>query len=86
MEELYKEFGSRVEFIGINLGYRDKIADFVAKNRLTFPMAYDGGDKVSKAFGARIETNVLIDRKGVITYTDRGIHEDLHKYLRKVLE
>ncbi len=86
MEELYKEFGGRIEFIGINLGIKGKIGDFVKNNHITFPVAYDEGDKVSKAFGARIETNILIDRKGVITYMERGIREDLHKYLRKVLE
>jgi peroxiredoxin len=86
VEELYKEYGDRIEFIGINLGFKRKIGDFIRDNHITFPVAYDEGDKVSKAFGARIETNVLIDRKGVITYMERGIQEDLHKYLRKALE
>jgi peroxiredoxin len=86
VEELYKEFGGRIEFIGINLGIKGKIGDFVKHNHITFPVAYDEGDKVSKAFGARIETNVLIDRKGVITYLGRGVQEDLRKYLRKALE
>ncbi len=86
MEELYKEFGGRIEFIGINLGIKEKIGDFVKNNHITFPVAYDEGNKVSKAFGARIETNILIDRKGAITYMERGVQEDLRKYLRKVLE
>ncbi len=86
MEELYKEFGGKVEFVGINLGYKAKIGDYVKDNHLTFPVAYDEGDKISKAFGAWIETNILIDRKGVITYRERGIQGDLRKYLRKVVE
>ena len=86
MEELYKEYGGRIEFIGINLGIKGKIGDFVKNNHITFPVAYDEGDKVSKAFGARIETNILIDRKGVITYQERGVQEDLRKYLKRVLE
>jgi len=86
VEELYKEFGGRIEFIGINLGFKGKIGDFIRDNHISFPVAYDEGDKISKAFGARIETSILIDRKGVVTYQERGIQEDLHKYLRKVLE
>ena len=86
MEELYKEFGGRIEFIGINLGIKGNIGDFVKNNHITFPVGYDEGDKISKAFGAWIETNILIDRKGVITYKERGLQEDLRKYLRKALE
>ncbi len=86
MEKLYKEFGGKIDFIGVNLGIKSQIADFVKSKDITFPVAYDEGDKVSKAFGALIETNVLIDRKGVIIYRERGVQEDLAKHLRKVLE
>jgi peroxiredoxin len=86
VEKQYKEFGDKIEFIGINLGIKGQIADFIKNNHITFPVAYDEGDKVSKAFGALIETNILIDRKGVIRYRERGVQEDLAKQLRKVLE
>lgn len=86
MERLYKEFGDRIEFLGVNLGIKGKIADYVRDNRISFPVAYDEGDKVSSAFGALIETNILIDRKGVIRYRERGVQEDITKQLRKVLE
>ena len=86
MEELYKEFGGRIEFIGINLGIKREVGDYVKNNHITFPVAYDEGDKVSKSFGAWIETNILIDRKGAIAYKERGIQEDLSKSLRKVLQ
>ena len=85
MEELYKEFGDRIEFLGINLGYSAKIGEFVNNNHISFPVAYDDGDKVTSAFGAMIETNILIDRSGVITYRERGLKEDIAEYLRKVL-
>ena len=85
MEELYKEFGDRIDFLGINLGYRGKIEEFVNNNRISFPVAYDDGDKITAAFGALIETNILIDRSGVITYRERGLQEDIAEYLRKVL-
>ena len=85
MEELYKEFGDRIEFLGINLGYKGMIGDYVKNNHISFPNAYDDGDKVTSAFGAMIETNILIDRSGVITYRERGLQEDIVKYLKNVL-
>ena len=33
-----------------------------------------------------IETNILIDRNGVIIYRERGLQEDIAKNLRKVLK
>jgi peroxiredoxin len=86
VERLYKEFGDRIEFLGVNLGIKGKIADFVRNNHISFPVAYDEGNKVSSAFGALIETNILIDRKGVITYRERGVQEDIAAQLKKVLE
>lgn len=86
MEKLYKEFGDRIEFIGVNLGIKGQIADFVKNNHISFPIAYDEGNKVSSAFGALIETNILVDRRGIITYRERGLQEDIAKHLRKVLE
>jgi peroxiredoxin len=86
VEKLYKEFGGKIEFIGVNLGIKGQIGDFVRKNHITFPVGYDEGNKVSSAFGALIETNILIDRKGVIVYRERGVQEDIAKQLRKALE
>jgi len=41
VEEMYKEYGGRIEFIGVNLGIKEKIGDFVKNNLITFPVAYD---------------------------------------------
>ena len=86
MEELYKEFGDRIEFLGINLGDKAIIGEYVKNNHISFPNAYDDGDKVTSAFGAKIETNILIDRNGVIIYRERGLQDDIAKNLRKVLQ
>ncbi len=86
MEKLYKEFGERIDFIGISLGVKGQIGDFVKNHHISFPVAYDEGNKVSSAFGALIETNILIDRKGIITYRERGVQEDITKHLRDVLK
>ena len=68
MEKLYKEFGDRIEFIGINLGTEKDLKNFIKKYHLTFPVSYDKGDKLASLFDARIETNILIDRRGVGIY------------------
>lgn len=68
MEELYREFGGRMEFIGINLGNREDIGEFMEKYGLSFPVAYDEDERLRDSFRARIPTNVVIDQNGEITY------------------
>jgi peroxiredoxin len=86
VEKLYKEFGGGVEFIGVNLGIKEAIDKFVKNNHVSFPIVYDDGNRIAEAFGAQIQTNILIDKGGVITYKERGFQEDMDKYLRKLAE
>lgn len=86
VEKLYKEFGGRIEFLGINLGIRKDIDKFVGDKHISFPVAFDEGDKIAKSFGAQIQTNILIDKQGVIVYKDRGFQEDIGKHLQKLAE
>lgn len=86
MEELYKKFGGKIEFIAINLGIKGELADYVKNNHMTMPVAFDEGNKVSSAFDARIETNVLINSHGVVTYDERGFRDDMDVYLSKLLD
>ena len=86
MEKLYKEFGNRVEFIGINMGFKNSIKEFVKDYGLTFPVVYDEGNKLAAAFGAKIETNIFIDRKGLVKFKERGFPDDIEKYLKKLSE
>ena len=86
MEKLYKEFGDRIEFIGINVGTEKDLQSFIEKYHLTFPVSYDRGNKIASLFEAKIETNILIDRKGVITYKEKGFWDDMNEYLRKLID
>jgi peroxiredoxin len=86
VEELYKEFGDRIEFIGVNLGEKADIEDYVKKYGLTFPVFYDEGSKITSRFDAKIETHILINKNGVITYKERGFSEATGSLLRKLLE
>ncbi len=86
IEELYKKYGDRVEFIGVSLGIKNKIGRFVREKKLSFPIVYDEGNKIAGAFGAQIQTNLLIDKRGVIVYKGKGFEEDIVKRLKKLAE
>ncbi len=86
MEKLYKKFGDRIEFIGVNLGFKNKVQEFVKDKGLTFPVTYDEGNRLATVFGAKVETNVFIDRKGLIISKERGFPEDIEKYLKRLSE
>jgi peroxiredoxin len=86
VEELYKEFGDRIEFIGINLGTEKDLNNFIKKHHLTFPITYDRGNRIASLFDAKIETNILIDRKGIITFKEKGFRDDMKQYLRKLIQ
>jgi len=86
VEKLYKEYGNRIEFIGINMGLKGNVDEFVKKYGLTFPVAYDEGSKLASVFGAKIETNIFIDRKGLVKFKERGFPDDIEKHLKKLSE
>lgn len=85
MEKQYREFGDRVEFLGISIGTEEKIPEYVEENGITMPVAYDEGREVTSAFGARIPTFMLVDRQGEIIYTGPS-PPDLEKYLDDLVE
>lgn len=86
MEELYEKFGGSVEFIGVNLGVKGEIDDFIKKNGISFPIVYDAGNIITDAYGAQIQTNILIDKQGTVIYKDRGFDKEIGKYLKKLVE
>lgn len=86
MEELFKKFGDRIDFIGVNLGTEKNIAAFIKKYGLTFLVAYDRGNAVASIFGAKIETNILIDRNGTVKFEERGFRDDMEQFLIKLLD
>jgi peroxiredoxin len=83
VEKLYREFGDKIEFIGINQDDKKKIEDFVKKFELSFPIARDAEKNIASAFNARIPTHILIDRQGTIRYVEPSAPEikDLEKIL-----
>ncbi len=85
IERLYRKYGDSVEFIGVNLGVKNEIDRFVESTHIGFPIVYDEGDKIAKAFGAQVQTNILINRSGIIVYDERAFREDMDDYLIKLM-
>jgi len=86
VEETYKNFGDRIEFIGINLGFREEISEYMKKNNLTFSVAYDKDEKILSSFGARIPTFILIDTTGRIRYKDSDPPKNVENSLEELLK
>jgi peroxiredoxin len=86
VEKLYKEFGDRIDFIGVNLGTEADIKEYMKKNGLTFPVFYDDGNRITSLFDAKIETHILINKDGVITYKERGFSEEIVPFLKRLHE
>lgn len=82
---MYRRFGDRVEFIGINLGFREKISEYMKENNLNFPVAYDEGEKILSSFGAKIPMFMLVDVNGRIRYRGAEPPEDVKKSLQELL-
>jgi peroxiredoxin len=69
--ELFKTFGSKVTFVGINANQNEALDDIKADASLSypFPMLRDDGAKVADQYGAERTPEVfLIDPAGVIRY------------------
>jgi peroxiredoxin len=67
---MFRKFGGRIVFIGISREDKAKLANFVKKFHVTFFVAQDGDGSIFSAFDARIPTHILVDREGIIRYSE----------------
>lgn len=71
LANLYKEFGDKVTFVGINANQNESADDIKADAALNFPfpMLRDEGSKVADAYAAERTPEVfVIDGRGVVRY------------------
>jgi peroxiredoxin len=71
MQKLYKKFGSKnVVVLGINTdqgGPKDRVAQIVRKNGVTFPTLLDGAGTVAGQYGVdKLPTVILLDKAGKV--------------------
>lgn len=73
---MYKQYGSRVQFIGVDLTSSDTEADvrkFVARYGITYPVLLDQEGAVAQSYQVLgIPTSLFIDRSGVIVAKAEG--------------
>jgi peroxiredoxin len=71
LAELFKQYGGRVSFVGVNANANEALSDIKtdAAASFPFPMVRDFGAKVADAYGAERTPEVfLIDGAGVVRY------------------
>jgi peroxiredoxin len=84
--DLYKQYGEKVPFVGLNANQNEKADDIKSDAALSFgfPMLRDEGSKVADLYGAqRTPEAFLVDASGVIRY--HGGVSDLGPALAQVL-
>ncbi|MBF0215648.1 MAG: TlpA family protein disulfide reductase [Candidatus Omnitrophica bacterium] len=81
VEKLYKEKGGDLAIIGISLQEsKTKVAGFVAKKAMTYPIGLDMDGMVADKYGIQtIPSIVAIDKKGKILYQGSSLDDMLEK-------
>jgi thiol-disulfide isomerase/thioredoxin len=88
VEAAHARYGSRVDFIGVNVGVnqtRDRVRRYIAQKRPPFRTLYDDQGISARAY--RVPTTsyvVIIDRSGKVVYTGSGGEQQFDDALRKV--
>jgi peroxiredoxin len=75
----------RLEILAINVGAGDtleRLMQFQKGHPTTYPVLYDDGGKVSRAYQVQgIPLFVLIDKEGAVVYRNNLLPGDIEKYL-----
>ena len=85
--ELFKTYGSKITFVGINANQNETLDDIKADASLSFPFPIlrDDGARVAEQYGAERTPEVfLIDASGVVRY--HGGVADLRAALGEMTE
>lgn len=87
-EKMYKEYGSRVQFMMINSENKqglENAKDYISKCRYTFPVYYDWYDSAYNVYGTGyIPLTLAFDARGNLVYNDTGRMSE--KALRALIE
>jgi len=79
LDKLYHKYQDRgFRVVGVNKDVAAADAErFLQRVSVTFPLLYDGGDKVAQAFDVQaMPSGYLVDRKGVVRQVHRGFTAD----------
>lgn len=89
MEAAHRQYGSRVDFYGVNVTVndgKDHVRRYIEKNHPPFTTLYDDKGVAVRAFGATATSYVVIvDARGRIAYIGDGADQDIPAQLAKVV-
>jgi len=89
MRQAHAAWGTRVDFVGINVTVNDpkrRVAAWVAKQKPPYRVMYDDRGTAVRAFQAPATSYVVIvGADGVVRYTGIGAEQDLTAELAKVV-
>ncbi|HBI51752.1 MAG TPA: peroxiredoxin [Ruminococcaceae bacterium] len=87
-EKLYKECGSRVQFMMIDKESKQKLNDvkkFIKDGKYTFPVFYDWDNSAYEAYGTgAIPVTIAVNADGEIVYNQAGMLDE--SSLRKIID
>jgi hypothetical protein len=88
MRAAQKEYGTRVDFYGVNVTVnerKERVQQYVTQNKPPFLTLYDERGAAARAFGAMATSFVvIIDRNGKVAYTGDGSDQKIAAELAKV--
>ncbi len=91
IKKIAADFGPQgLAVLGINVGVNDsprKAQAYHERYDLNYPVAFDHGSKVSRAFGvAGTPTVVILDKRGIVRYRAAAVPEDLGDHFTSLQE
>ena len=74
IEDLYKTYGDRMQFLAINVGVNDNLDSvkaYVEQRDLKLPVVFDEDSEISVSFWVNMTPlDILVDKNGTIVYKD----------------
>lgn len=87
LKEAYQDFRTKdIEFFSINVGVnesRERIKLFKKKHAIPYPILFDEGGRVTKAYGVSgIPSHIIIDSNGLIVYRSHHLPKNISKFMK----
>lgn len=91
LKETYATFTPRgLGFLAINVGINDslnKAAEYRKRHGLPYPVAFDEGSRITRAYRVvGTPTILIVDRQGIIRYRGSLVPPDLEQHFPRLVE
>ncbi len=91
LKEIYSSFEPKgMEFLAINVGVNDSLARvkrYTEKYKITYPVAFEGGNRVTKLFGVQgTPTIIIVDKQGIVRYRSASVPDDLDEHFQELIK